>query len=53
VPANALAGRAAVAAGLTPARLTARLAAMGKASGKPWAADQKQATLAAWIALAG
>jgi hypothetical protein len=53
VPADALAGRAAAAAGLTPAKLTARLAAMGKASGKPWAADQKQATLAAWIALAG
>ena len=53
VPADALAGRAAAAAGLTPAKLTALLAAIGKASGKPWAADQKQATLAAWIALAG
>jgi hypothetical protein len=53
VPADALAARAAAAAGLTPAKLTARLAAMGKASGKPWAADQKQATLAAWIALVG
>ena len=30
-----------------------RLDGLGKASGKPWAADQKQATLAAWIALAG
>ena len=51
--ADALAGRAAAAAGLTPAKLAARLAAMGKASGKPWAADQKQAALAAWIALVG
>jgi len=47
-----LAQRAATAAGLTPARLAARLAALGKASGKPWAADQKQATLAAWLSLA-
>ena len=52
VPADALAKRAAAAAGLTPAKLAARLAAMGKASGKPWAADQKQAALAAWLALA-
>ena len=52
VPADALARRAAAAAGLTPAKLAARLAAMGKASGKPWAADQKQAALAAWLALA-
>ena len=53
VPADALARRAGAAAGLTPAKLAARLAAMGKASGKPWAADQKQAALAAWIALVG
>jgi hypothetical protein len=53
VPADTLAARAAAVAGLTPAKLSACLAAMGKASGKPWAADQKLATLAAWIALAG
>jgi hypothetical protein len=52
VPANAFARRAAAALGLTPAKLAARLAAMGKASGKPWAADLKQAALAAWLALA-
>lgn len=52
LPANALARSAATAAGLTPAKLTAQLAAMGKASEKPWAADQKQATLVAWLALA-
>jgi hypothetical protein len=51
IPADALADRAAAAIRVTPAKLAARLAAMGKASGKPWAADQKQATLAAWIAL--
>jgi hypothetical protein len=52
VPPDALAKRVAAATGLTPAKVTARLAVMGKASGKPWAADQKQATLAAWLALA-
>jgi hypothetical protein len=52
VPAAALAHRAAAAAGLSPAKLAAHLAAMGKASGKPWAADQKQAALVAWLALA-
>jgi hypothetical protein len=52
VPADALAQSAAAALGLTPAKLAARLAAMGKASGKPWAADQKQAALVAWLALA-
>jgi hypothetical protein len=53
VPPDALDRRAATALGLAPAKLAARLAAMGKASGKPWAADQKQAALAAWLALAG
>jgi hypothetical protein len=37
--------------GLKPAALVKRLDAMGKASGRPWAADQKEATLAAWNAL--
>lgn len=44
--------RAAAGAELTPAKLNAHLAALGKTSGKPWAAEQKQAALAAWIALA-
>jgi hypothetical protein len=52
IPPKDLSARAAAAARLTPARLAARLAAIGKASGRPWAADQKQAALAAWIALA-
>lgn len=51
VPAPELARRVGQAVGLTPAKVTARLAAMGKASGRPWAADQKEATLAAWLAL--
>lgn len=52
VAAGALAGSAAAALGLAPARLAAQLAAMGRASGRPWAADQKQAALVAWLALA-
>jgi hypothetical protein len=51
VPADGLPRRIAAAASLTPAKVTAHLAEMGKASGKPWAADQKQAALAAWLAL--
>jgi hypothetical protein len=51
LPADALASRVAEALETTPARLAARLAAIGKASGRPWAADQKEATLAAWAAL--
>lgn len=38
--------------GWTLTRVTAHLAAMGKASGRPWAAEQKEAALAAWLALA-
>ena len=52
VPPDALAGRVAESVGLAPARVAAHLAAMGKASGRPWAADQKRAALAAWLALA-
>lgn len=52
VPAEELAARTAKALGLTQALLDSRLSALGKASGKPWAADQKQATLVAWLALA-
>jgi len=42
----------ATALAIAPEVLLARLAAMGKASGRPWAQEQKQATLAAWMALA-
>lgn len=52
VPAKDLPARAARAAGLPERRLAAKLAEIGKASGKPWARDQKDAALAAWIALA-
>jgi len=51
IPPAVLAARTAAALGVAPADVTAHLAAMGKASGKPWAADQKQAALAAWLAL--
>jgi hypothetical protein len=47
VPASELAARAARAIEISTALLAARLAAMGKASGKPWAADQKESALAA------
>jgi hypothetical protein len=38
--------------GLTGARLSARLAALGKAAGPPWGKDQKEAAAAALVALA-
>jgi hypothetical protein len=52
VPAEELASRVGKAVGLSPTKVAAHLAAMGKASGKPWAAEQKEAALAAWLALA-
>ena len=52
IPAREIEARAAGALGIDPARLPARLAALGKASGRPWARDQKESALAAWIALA-
>jgi hypothetical protein len=51
-PADALVAHIAKAIDRTPANVVTRLAVMGKASGKPWAADQKNAALAAWLALA-
>jgi hypothetical protein len=51
VPPAEVASRVAAAHGLRPATVTARLAAMGKATGRPWAAEQKQAALAAWAVL--
>ena len=52
VPAEALTGRVGKAVGLSADKGRLALAAMGKASGKPWAAEQKEAALAAWLALA-
>jgi hypothetical protein len=52
VPTKELAPRAARAMGISAAQLPARLAAVGKAAGKPWAADQKESALAALVALA-
>lgn len=52
VPVDALSARAAAELEMGSAELAARLAAMGKASGRPWAADQKNAALAAWLAWA-
>jgi len=53
VAADRLPHQIATALGVTTARVSEHLAQMGKASGRPWAADQKQAALAAWLALAG
>jgi hypothetical protein len=50
VPAKALYGRAAAALGLDGSALERRLAEIGKAAGRPWSQDQKESTLAAWIA---
>jgi hypothetical protein len=36
---------------LSPARLQQRIAAAGKAAGRPWARDQKDAALVGWLAL--
>jgi hypothetical protein len=52
VPAKAIPSLAAGALGLSPSQLAARLAALGRASGRPWARDQKESALAAWVALA-
>jgi len=53
VPPKDLLSRAASALGLGEDRVLSRLAALGKASGRPWAQDQKEAALVAWVALAG
>ncbi len=53
LPADGLLSAAALALPVSPRVLAARLAAIGKASGRPWASDQKQSALAAWVALAG
>lgn len=38
--------------GLEPRELERRLAALGKEAGRPWAQDQKESALVAWLALA-
>jgi hypothetical protein len=53
VPASGLAARVAGAVRIPEARVVSMLAELGKASGRPWTRDQKEATLAAWLALAG
>jgi len=49
---SVLANRVCKVVGLSATKVAAHLTAMGKASGKPWAAEQKEAALAAWLALA-
>ena len=53
IPAKGLEACAANALGTGAGELRARLAAAGKASGKPWAAEQRECALAAWVALRG
>ena len=52
IPAKEIEARAAGALGIALARLPARLAVLGRATGRPWARDQKESALAAWVALA-
>ncbi len=52
IPERDLEARAAKVLRLTPAELDKRLAEAGKAVGPPWTKDQKDAALAAWVALA-
>jgi hypothetical protein len=51
IPEKQLASHAARALATTPGRLTARIAALGKTAGAPWGKDQKDAALAAMVAL--
>ncbi|HMK72139.1 MAG TPA: hypothetical protein VK454_02305 [Myxococcaceae bacterium] len=53
LPARELEERAAQTLGLRPALLARQLAELGKTLGPPWGKDQKDAALAAWLALAG
>jgi hypothetical protein len=53
VAAQELAARVARATGLPEKRIVSILADIGKASGKPWTKDEKEAALAAWLTLAG
>jgi hypothetical protein len=47
-----LMARAAAVLQKTPEQLTAAVAGLGRAEGPPWGADQKSATLLAWLLLA-
>lgn len=49
---DTLHARATAAFGISEAQVSECLSAMGKAAGRPWAADQKHAALAAWVGLA-
>jgi hypothetical protein len=51
VPARQLQARAATALGIAETAIPARLVETGRRVGRPWAVDQKEATLLAWIAL--
>ena len=51
LPADQLAKQLAPALQLTPVKLEAQLAALGKAAGRPWTVDHKHATRAAWLAI--
>ncbi len=51
-PAKGLYENAAGALRLGAAELKKRLDALGKQAGRPWAADQKESAVAAWLALA-
>jgi len=52
VPAKELPSRAARALAISEAQVLSNLAVVGKASGRPWAQDEKESALAAWIAIA-
>lgn len=45
--------KAAVQLGRSPAQLKRTVSELGVAVGRPWAAEEKLATLAAWVVLAG
>ena len=51
VPLKELSARAATAIGRPEDALRETLAAMGRAAGPPWTADQKTAALLAWMLL--
>jgi hypothetical protein len=52
IPERELGSEATARLGLAPPAILAHLGVLGRALGPPWTQDQKQASLAAWIALA-
>ncbi|HEV2388725.1 MAG TPA: hypothetical protein VGS20_15890 [Candidatus Acidoferrales bacterium] len=52
VPERELSARGAAQLGVPPGKLQARVKEMGCDVGRPWGANEKQATLVAWLALA-